>query len=150
MHPNTNRNPQPTTNEHQNLLTQTNATNQNHLTFQFQQVNRLPKLTLWWPSLLAEFLGLIWCSYQPKSITVWLNYLRAQVQEDAARSIAGLQLTEANYSNSVALLINWYGQHTHMRALLNIPPPSNNLSSLRECYDTIQTHVRSLSSTEHS
>lgn len=80
-----------------------------------------------------------------------LNYLRAQVHGDAARTIAGLQLTETNYFTSVALLMDRYGQphnlkDAHVRALLNIQAPSDKLFSLREFYDTVETHICSLSS----
>ena len=33
----------------------------------------------------------------------------------------------------------------HMEALLNVPAPSNNLISLQSFYDTVQSHMRSLS-----
>ena len=39
-----------------------------------------------------------------------LTYLRAQLQGDAAVVIAGFPLTDANYSHSIALLQNRFGQ----------------------------------------
>ena len=79
------------------------------------------------------------------------SYLRAQLQGDAARTIAGLPLTEANYFHSVALLLERYGKthklkDAHMRGLLNIPSPTTKLSSLREFYDMVESHIRSLAS----
>ena len=38
------------------------------------------------------------------------NYLKAQLQGDAARAIAGLPLTEMNYAQSVTLLKQPFGQ----------------------------------------
>ena len=40
------------------------------------------------------------------------NYLRAQLQGDAASVIAGLPLTTVNYSNAMALLAERFGQPT--------------------------------------
>ena len=56
----------------------------------------------------------------------------------------------ANYSHSVALLKDRYGQPqklitAHMQALLDLPNPSNALSSLQTFHDTIERHMRSLS-----
>ena len=79
------------------------------------------------------------------------NYLKAQLQGDAARTIAGLPLTEMNYQHSIALLEERFGQphklvSAHMQALLEMPNPTNNLASLQAFYDSIETHTRGLSS----
>ena len=79
------------------------------------------------------------------------SYLRAQLQGDAARTIAGLPLTEANYTHSVSLLKERFGQsskiqNAHMQTLLELPGPTNELSSLRLFYDSVETHIRGLSS----
>ena len=60
-----------------------------------------------------------------------LNYLRSQLRGEASQLIAGFSLT----SDSVALLKDRYGQQqklitAHMQALLELPDPSNTLSSL--------------------
>ena len=39
-----------------------------------------------------------------------------------------------------------YVVNAHMQALLNLPKPANNHSSLQTFYDTIENHVRGLSS----
>ena len=44
------------------------------------------------------------------SVIQKFSYLKAQLQGDAARTIAGLPLTEANYTNSIALLEDRYSQ----------------------------------------
>ena len=77
------------------------------------------------------------------------NYLRAQLQGDAARVIAGLPLTSANYNNAMSLLIERFGQphkiiNAHMQALLDIANPVSSLSSLQLFYDTIEGHIRGL------
>ena len=122
-----------------------------------QAHSRLPKLTLptfngnplqwqtFWDSFTAAVdanLGL--------SLVQKFSYLRAQLQGDAACAISGLPLTEDNYEHSVSLLKERFGQQhklidAHMEALLSVPAPSNNLMSLQSFYDTIQSHMRSLS-----
>jgi len=79
------------------------------------------------------------------------NYLRAQLQGDAARVVAGFPLTNDNYEHSVSLLKQRFAQpyklvNAHMQALLNLPKPTNNYSSLQSFYDTIEKHMRALSS----
>ena len=61
----------------------------------------------------------------------------------------GLSLTSDNYENSVALLKERYGQlhklqKVHLQALLDLPKPFNSLTSLQSFSDTIEKHVRSL------
>ena len=78
------------------------------------------------------------------------NYLRAQLHGDAACVIVGFTLTERNYTQSLELLKDRFGQpykiiNTHMEALLNLTKPSNNLASLQGFHDTIERHMRSLS-----
>jgi len=78
-----------------------------------------------------------------------LNYLRAQLQGGALHTIAGLPLTNLNYDHSVALLKERYGQSNklidaNMQALIELPRPSNSVSSLQMFYDTVATHTRSL------
>ena len=79
------------------------------------------------------------------------NYLKAQLQGDAARAIAGLPLTEVNYSQSVTLLKQRFGQpekliSAHTRALIELPGPTNELSSLQLFHDTTENHIRGLAS----
>ena len=79
-----------------------------------------------------------------------LNYLRSQLRGEASLVIAGFSLTSANYSHSVVLLKDRYGQPqklitAHMQALLDLPNPLNTLSSLQSFHDAIERHMRSLS-----
>ena len=77
------------------------------------------------------------------------NYLKAQLCDGAERVIAALPLTNANYAKSVELLEERFAQphkiiNAHMEALLNLPSPTDHLSSLRLFYDSIETHIRGL------
>lgn len=64
-----------------------------------------------------------------------LNYLRAQLQHDAARVVAGFPLTGVNYEHSITLLRQRYGQphkliNAHMNALLEMHTPTTSPSAL--------------------
>jgi len=79
------------------------------------------------------------------------SYLKAQLKGEAARTIAGLPLTEANYTSSIALLEDHYGQRhkivdVHMRAIRDMAPPSNSLNNLHVFYDSVESHIRGLAS----
>ena len=78
-----------------------------------------------------------------------LNYLRALLQGDAARVISGFPLTNNNYLPSVELLCSQFTQphklvNAHMLALIDLPSPSNSLTSLQQFHDSIESHTRSL------
>ena len=125
-------------------------------TLRAQDITRLPKLSI--PSFSGNILE--WQSFwdcfdsavhnNPMLSGVQkLNYLRAQLQGGALRIIAGLPLTTPNYNHSVALLKERYGQShklidANMKALIELPSPSNSISSLQMFYDTVATHTRSL------
>ena len=127
--------------------------------------SRLPKLTLptfsgdplTWQTFWDSFYVSIHANPNLSGIQKF-NYLKAQLQGDAARTIAGLPLTESNYVHSIALLEDRYAQHhkivnAHMKALLDMPSPSNSLASLRMFYDSLESHIRGLSAlgkSEHS
>ena len=76
--------------------------------------------------------------------------MRSQLQDDAAKAIAGFPLTSENYDHSLALLKERFGQshkivNAHMQSLLALPSPSNNFLSLRSFYDSVENHIRGLS-----
>ena len=78
------------------------------------------------------------------------NYLKAQTSGEAARAISGFPLTNTNYEQAIALLNERFGQsykivNAHMQALLNIPTPTNSLTSIRQFHDTIENRMRGLS-----
>ena len=122
-----------------------------------QNASRLPKLTL--PTFSGDPLTwqTFWDSFEAAvdsnptlSSVQKFNYLKAQLQADAARAIAGLPLTEANYVQSIALLKQRFGQpqrliNAHIQAFLDLSAPSNDLSSLRLFYDLVENHIRGLS-----
>lgn len=79
------------------------------------------------------------------------NYLKAQLQSDAACVVAGFPLTNDNYEHSVLLLKQRFGQsykpiNAHMQALLNL---QNLPATIRvykpSTYDTAENHTRGLS-----
>ena len=79
-----------------------------------------------------------------------LGYLCAQLRGEASRVIAGFQLTNASYADSVQLLKDRFGQpykqiDAHMQALIDLPGLTNSLSSTRDFYDATESHIRSLS-----
>ena len=135
-----------------------------HGTQQFA-TSRLPKLTLptfsgdplTWQTFWDSFHAAIHANTSLSGIQKF-NYLKAQLQGDAARAVDGLPLSEMNYTHSIALLQNRFGQphnlvNAHMKALLNMASPTNNLASLRMFYDSVESHIRGLSSlgkSEHS
>jgi len=127
--------------------------------------SRLPKLTLpkfsgdplTWQTFWNSFYVAIHGNPNLSGIQKF-NYLKPQLHGDAARTIAGLPLTDSNYQHAITLLQDRYGQHhkivnAHMQALLEMSSPSNSLSSLHIFYDTIESHIQGLSSlgkSEHS
>ena len=77
--------------------------------------------------------------------------MKAQLQGDAAKAIAGFPLKDSNYLHAVAILQHHFGQtdqlfDAHMQALLESPKPTNSLHSLCSFHDTVESHTRDLSS----
>lgn len=120
--------------------------------------SRLPKLNL--PRFSGDLLEwqTFWDSFQaavhsnPKLTSIEkFNYLRSLLDGEASRTVSGFTLTNANYEQSVSLLEARFGKKqriisAHMKALWNLPTPSNTASSLRQLYDTIESHIRGLES----
>ena len=78
-----------------------------------------------------------------------LSYLRAQLWGEASRVIAGFQLTNASYADSIQPLKDQFGQPhqqigAHMQALIDLPGLTNSPSSIRDFYDATVSHIRSL------
>ena len=121
-----------------------------------QQTVRLPKLEL------KKFNGQIlkwqafWDSFQSTihkndslSEIDKLNYLRSQLESEALKSIAGLELTETNYDVAIAMLKERYGNteliiENHYSQLSDMSPASDKTSELRRVFDTVEQHLRSL------
>ena len=136
--------------------TSTTTADQNH-SQQFA-TSRLPKLAL--PMFSGNPLAWLtfWDSFQAAihlnpnlSGVQKFNYLKAQLQGDAARTIDDIPLCDQNYFHAVTILQDRFGQThkliaAHMQALLEVPNPTNTLISLRTFHDTIESHSRGLSS----
>lgn len=65
--------------------------------------------------------------------------------------MAGFLLTDVNYSHFIEILKERFGQtqkvvNAHMQALLNLPMPINTMADLRVFYDSIESHIKGLSS----
>ena len=123
-------------------------TNMNH--------HRLPKLDL--PQFDGDVLqwNTFWDSYES---TIHYNstltpiqkfsYLKAQLVGTAAQTVAGFALTNANYDTAVGLLRERFGQpqktiNAHMKALMDLPSPRNELISLRNYGGYLETFLRGL------
>ena len=79
------------------------------------------------------------------------TYLHSLVSKSAKEAIAGLALTDANYSEAVKLLEIRFGNKEriiakHMDALLNLESVASNTNTgaLRALYDKIEAHTREL------
>ena len=98
-------------------------------------VGRLPKLTL--PTFSGNILDWLtfWDSFRAAihlnpnlSGVQKFNYLKAQLQGDAARAVEGFPLSDQKYLHAVTIHQECFGQihklvAAHMRALLEIPAP---------------------------
>ena len=81
------------------------------------------------------------------------NYLRSYLTEEALKCIDGLSLTNDNYDKAMELLKKRFGNSqmiisSHMNQLLKTRKidSDRDLRAIRNFYDEIESHVRSLSS----
>ena len=77
--------------------------------------------------------------------------MRTQLENEALKLIARLELTNANCKAAINLLKERYGNNqlivdTHYTKLMEMPPASNKTTSSRAMYDAIEQHLRSLHS----
>ena len=77
------------------------------------------------------------------------NYLKSKLRGEALEAISGYQLSNDNYAAVVEVLKKRFGNpqliiDAHYRNLSHVPPASNHVPKLRQCYDTIERHLRSL------
>ena len=82
-----------------------------------------------------------------------MNYLINLLEGEAASTLKGLQLSNANYEVALNMLQERYGDEqvlisSFMNKLLNLEPVCglSAVKELRQLYDTIETQVRSLNS----
>ena len=78
-----------------------------------------------------------------------LNYLKSKLKGEALTAISGHQLSNSNYTVVVDMLKQRFGNtqliiNAHYRSLSNLPMATNQITSLRQCFDTIQWYLRSL------
>ena len=118
---------------------------------------KLPKITLrrfegnplHWTAFWDSFRSTVHENTELSDIDKF-NYLSSQLERSAAAAISGLALTEANYPEAIAILQRRFGDSQqiiskHMEALLNLDPVTTyDVKSLRQLYDRIESHVRSL------
>lgn len=120
--------------------------------------SRLPKLSLptfsgnplMWQTFWDSFEAAVHLNPNLTGVEKF-NYLRAQLEGEAARTVGGFPLTNANYDQSVSLLKARFGQqqrivNAHMQALLDLQAANNTAASLRHLYDTTESHIRGLES----
>ncbi|VDI29698.1 Hypothetical predicted protein [Mytilus galloprovincialis] len=77
------------------------------------------------------------------------NYLWSKLQGEAKRAVSGLTLSSDNYSLAINILAERFGNKQdvidiHYNQLINLPTPSNKISSLRDFIDKFNRHIRSL------
>ena len=79
------------------------------------------------------------------------NYLTSLLESTAAKAIAGLNLTSANYDEAIATLKKRFGNpeliiNRHMEALLNVAAVSthHHVRGLWRLHDSVEAHVRGL------
>ena len=79
------------------------------------------------------------------------NYLRAELENGALKSLAGQEITNANHEAAVGILKECNGNtqlilDTHYTQLMEMSPAINKTASLHAMSDTIEQHLRSLQS----
>ena len=120
---------------------------------------KLPKLDLkrfdgevsTWPAFWDTFESSI--HKNPKLAPIdKFNYLNSLLMKPALDAISGLSLTASNYEEAIAILKKRFGNkqqiiNRHMDILVNVSPViDEDPRKLRELYDTLESHVRSLKS----
>ena len=75
--------------------------------------------------------------------------LKSKLTGDALKAVAGYQLSNENYSVVVDVLKKRFGNKqlvidAYYHNLSHLPPATNQVSSLRQCYDMIEQNLRSL------
>ena len=79
------------------------------------------------------------------------NYLKSLVKGSALETISGFALTENNYDQAIQLLQERYGNKqviisAHVDSLISLPAITNmgDIQQIRNIYDKLESHVRSL------
>ena len=79
-----------------------------------------------------------------------LKYLRAKLEGNAKRAIAGLQITHDNYEVAIKFLRDRFGDlqtviSGHYTKLMDLPSSTNQTPALRSTFDELEKHLRCLS-----
>lgn len=119
---------------------------------------KLPKLILphfggnlmKWPSFWDSYESAVHKNPELSDIDKF-NYMRSLLEHNAYEAISGLTLSSANYKEAVEILKKRFGDtqliiSKHMEALLAIEEVESdkNLRGLRQLYDKVESHIRSL------
>ena len=119
---------------------------------------KLPTLTLEkflgnpteWPSFWETFKAAIDSDEEMENVMKF-SYLKSYLVGPAAHAVAGLKVTNSTYREALDVLHKRFGDVSviignHMDALLHCPAVGNmnNVKKLREPYDKLEVHVRSL------
>ena len=77
------------------------------------------------------------------------NYLKSKLDGEASRAIAGLALSNENYSVAIQILKERFGNRQdiidlHYNKLINLKQANDTVKSLRKFHDTVLKHLRSL------
>jgi hypothetical protein len=102
-----------------------------------------------------------WCAWwdwystaihnNPKlSIIEKMNHLVSLLTGEAAASIKGVAVTEANYATTITKLTDRFGKPNivigaHYDAITNLPIAANSISGLRKFADQLESHMQQLS-----
>ena len=78
-----------------------------------------------------------------------MNYLKSKLTKEALDAISGYQLSNSNYEVVVDVLKKRFGNAQliidgHYRSLAHLPAATNQSGKLKQCYDTMECHLRSL------
>lgn len=78
-----------------------------------------------------------------------MNYLKSKLTNEALDAISGYQLSNSNYKVVVDVLKQRFGNpqlivDAHYRSLSHLPAGTNQSGKLRQCYDAMECHLRSL------
>ena len=78
-----------------------------------------------------------------------LNYLKSKLAGEALEAVSGYQLSNSNYDVVIDVLKTRFGNRqmiidAHYRNLAHLPAATHHTGRLRQCYDTMERHLRSL------
>jgi len=119
-----------------------------------RMAHHLPQLTLptfngelmSWPTFWDSFSSAVHNNDHLPEVQKFA-YLKSLLYDEAARTVEGFTLSNANYQQAISLLEQRYGRKqkiTYMSNLLQLPSPAANITDLRFFYDRLETNIRGL------